>query len=68
MLNLLAAAFLSAMVSTAGLTDNLKFIFMPDIHVESEAEIQSQTVDTPEKFGHGRKELERFMERFKFGH
>ena len=68
MLNLLAAAFLSAMVSTAGLTDNLKFIFMPDIHDDNEAEIQSQTVETPMKFGHGRKEFERFMERFNFGH
>ena len=31
------------------------------------AEIQSQTVETPEKFGHGKKELKRFLERFNFG-
>ena len=51
-------------------TSNLIYRY-PDhldaIHDDSEAEIQSQTVETPEKFGHGKKELKRFLERFNFG-
>ena len=51
-------------------TSNLIYRY-PDhldvIHDDNEAEIQSQTVETPEKFGHGEKELKRFLERFNFG-
>lgn len=50
-------------------TSNLIYRY-PDhldvIHDDNEAEIQSQTVETPEKFGHGKKELKRFLERFSF--